>query len=172
MPMPMLIAFVPSRPLPIQSGNRIPTARKHPPPKSMIFHDALTFDVSLQNLNSGIMDENINFPTWKTSIFPHLLLLLLLLLHQKHKFAYMKRESSRHRWPKKEAGKWRGQKIHTQLCKCSVNCYSALITIILNQKCEQFPMHLHWISNAFLSLYPDSRIWNLPLLQPDDHKAT
>jgi len=95
MPMPMLIAFVPSRPLPIQSGNRIPTARKHQPPKSMIFHDALTFDVSLQKLNSGIMDENINFPTWKTSIFPHLL--LLLLLHQKHKFAYMKRESSRHR---------------------------------------------------------------------------
>jgi hypothetical protein len=33
-------------------------------------------------------------------------------------------------------------------------------------------MHLHWISNAFLLLYPDSRIWNLPLLQPDDHKAT
>jgi hypothetical protein len=64
--MPMLIAFVPSRPLPIQSSNRIPTATKHPPPKSIIFHDALTFDVSLQNLNSGIMDENINFPTWKT----------------------------------------------------------------------------------------------------------
>jgi hypothetical protein len=66
----MPIAFVPSRPLPIQSGNRIPTARKHQPPKSMIFHDALTFDVSLQNLNSGIMDEhqfshmeNINLPT-------------------------------------------------------------------------------------------------------------
>jgi hypothetical protein len=68
--MPMLIAFVPSRPLPIQSDNRIATARKHPPPKSMTFHDALTFDVSLQNLNSGIMDEhqfshmeNINLPT-------------------------------------------------------------------------------------------------------------
>jgi hypothetical protein len=59
----MPIAFVPSRPLPIQSGNRIPTARKHQPPKSMIFHDALTFDVSLQNLNSGIMGENINLPT-------------------------------------------------------------------------------------------------------------
>jgi hypothetical protein len=59
----MLIAFVPSRPLPIQSDNRIATARKHPPPKSMTFHDALTFDVSLQNLNSGIMGENINLPT-------------------------------------------------------------------------------------------------------------
>jgi hypothetical protein len=72
MPMPMLIAFVPSRPLPIQSGSRIPTAGKHPPPKSMIFHDALTFDVSLQNLqfwNHGPKHqfshmENINLPTF------------------------------------------------------------------------------------------------------------